>query len=103
VHLEGLGQLKNLITSSGVEPATFRLVVITHVKQRLSDSEVTLLKDSLCLTISKTFKTCGGSLLRVKYVFCLSLLVSFGKCLTSYVLELRAGTPSSGITVFDKV
>jgi hypothetical protein len=24
--LEGLGQLKNLMTSSGVEPATFRLV-----------------------------------------------------------------------------
>jgi hypothetical protein len=27
VRLEGLGQLKNLVTSSGIEPATFRLVV----------------------------------------------------------------------------
>jgi hypothetical protein len=27
VRLEGLGQLKNVMTSSGIEPATFRLVV----------------------------------------------------------------------------
>jgi hypothetical protein len=26
VRLEGLGQLKNPVTSSGIEPATFRLV-----------------------------------------------------------------------------
>jgi hypothetical protein len=26
VRLEGLGQLKNLMTSSGIKPATFRLV-----------------------------------------------------------------------------
>jgi hypothetical protein len=26
VRLEGLGQLKNLLTSSGIEPTTFRLV-----------------------------------------------------------------------------
>jgi hypothetical protein len=26
VRLEGLGQLKNIVTSSGIEPATYRLV-----------------------------------------------------------------------------
>jgi hypothetical protein len=31
VRLEGLGQLKNPMTSSGIEPATFRLVLITVI------------------------------------------------------------------------
>jgi hypothetical protein len=43
VQLEGLGQLKNPMTSSGIEPVTFRLVavlqptvlVITYLKERL--------------------------------------------------------------------
>jgi hypothetical protein len=31
VQLEGLGQLKNPMTSSGIEPATFRLVALIKV------------------------------------------------------------------------
>jgi hypothetical protein len=32
VRLEGLGQLKNRITSSGIEPAIFRLVAVPQMR-----------------------------------------------------------------------
>jgi hypothetical protein len=34
VRLEGLGQLKNAVTSSGIEPATFRLTAYCLNKLR---------------------------------------------------------------------
>jgi hypothetical protein len=40
MRLEGVGQLKNPITSSGIEPATFRLVAycLNHLRYRVSPS-----------------------------------------------------------------
>jgi hypothetical protein len=37
VGLEGLGQLKNPVTSSGIEPATFRLVALVPQPITLPD------------------------------------------------------------------
>jgi hypothetical protein len=52
VRLEGLGQLKNSVTSSEIEPATFRLVsymIFQNIGSPLPVSAVsTLKKDSVC-------------------------------------------------------
>jgi hypothetical protein len=45
VRLEVLGQLKNPITSSGIEPATFRLVARRHVSK-------SRIEDAVCMTLS---------------------------------------------------
>jgi hypothetical protein len=39
VLLEGLGQLKNPMTSSGIEPATFRLVAYHKARKLISPTD----------------------------------------------------------------
>jgi hypothetical protein len=44
MRLEGLGKLKNLMTSWGIEPATFRLVpqpTTLHIRRLINDAEST--------------------------------------------------------------
>jgi hypothetical protein len=54
VRLEGLGQLKNPITSSGIEPATFRFVAYTEIKS-LSAISVYKIQDTRYKIDFKTF------------------------------------------------
>jgi hypothetical protein len=54
VLLEGLGQLKNLMNSSGIEPATFRLVAycLNQLRYRLPhDQLITRIKAAPQVTI----------------------------------------------------
>jgi hypothetical protein len=60
VRLEGLGQLKNAMTSSGIEPETFRLSQLRYRKLylfKLYFLEARILGedvDSLCLKTGRT-------------------------------------------------
>jgi hypothetical protein len=49
VRLEGLGQLKNPVTSSGIEPAIFRLVAIgCRIRENLTEKGWVIINEVDC-------------------------------------------------------
>jgi hypothetical protein len=64
VRLEGLGQLKNPSTSSGIETATFRLVAQRHL---VHDNDISLTEPYVQVLIQPSYCTANHVIFYLRY------------------------------------
>jgi hypothetical protein len=94
VPLEGLGQLKNPMTSSGIEPATFRLSASTnYVRYRVLSTGITFRRLIAIAAAAATAVTTGA------VIFLCGLFyggLSTTDCISLMVCEYRIGKDLEG-------